>query len=47
MASQEEMDYTTAPCECTDRDRDIVAEYLVLKDLDAKDVSQLDAAQKA
>ena len=37
----EEMDYTTAPCEWTDKDDDIIADYLVLKDLGAKNVSSL------
>lgn len=37
----EEMDYTTAPCDWTDKDDDIIADYLTLKDMGAKNVSEL------
>ena len=38
----EEMDYTTAPCNWSDKDDDIIADYLVLKTLGLKNVSNLD-----
>jgi len=37
----EEMNFTTAPCEWTDKDDDIIADYLALKDLGLKNVSSL------
>jgi hypothetical protein len=37
----EEMDYTTAPCDWSDKDDDIIADYLVLKELGLKNVSSL------
>ena len=37
----EQMDYTTAPCKWTDKDDDIIADYLTFKDLGAKNISKL------
>lgn len=37
----ENMDYTTAPCEWSDKDDDIIADYLALKELGLKNVSSL------
>lgn len=37
----EQMDFTTAPCEWSDKDDDIIADYLVLKKLGLKNVSSL------
>lgn len=35
------MDYTTAPCEWTEKDDDIIADYLVLKGVGAQNVPEL------
>lgn len=37
----ENMNYTTAPCEWTDKDDDIIADYLAFKDLGLENVSSL------
>jgi len=36
MEHDDQVDYTTAPCKWTDRDADIVADYLILKELGLK-----------
>ena len=37
----DEMDYTTAPCEWSDKDNDIIVDYVTLKELGLKNVSNL------
>lgn len=37
----EEMNFTTGPCEWTDKDDDIVADYLLFKELGLKNSSSL------
>ena len=37
----EQMDYTTAPCNWSDKDDDIIADYVILKTLGLKNVSSI------
>ena len=37
----EEVNFTTAPCEWSDKDDDIIADYVALKELGLKNVSNL------
>ena len=42
MTGNEQINYATSPCQWTDRDSDIIADYVVLKSLGAKNISKLD-----
>ena len=37
----EEIDYTTAACDWSDKDNDIIADYMILKELGLKNVTHL------
>ena len=37
----EQMNYTTAPCIWSDKDADIIADYVILKKLGLKNVSSI------
>lgn len=41
LTDTEEMDFTTAPCEWTERDAEIVADYEIINELGLKNVKTL------
>lgn len=40
--ANQEMDYTTAPCDWTEKDAEIIADYEITKELGLKNVKTLD-----
>lgn len=42
MSSTEEMDFTTAPCDWTEKDAEIIADYEITNELGLKNVKTLD-----
>ena len=41
-SDNKEMDYTTAPCDWTEKDAEIIADYEITKELGLKNVKTLD-----
>lgn len=42
QSNNQEMDYTTAPCDWTEKDAEIIADYEITKELGLKNVKTLD-----